>query len=263
MVLPSQAATIILIVVFSRVGSFLLFALSDVFHTIVMSFLLSPFQIFFKLFTQSILLLFLHFLVFLSITSIPVDGRCRVCRIVPMLQPQRIATDSHNESQIGGEYSQLICNSHSSASVTVQRKTVIIIDLVPPIEDVNEAQWTSEWLKSSSSDIETQIFKGIDACWPTESELTGCLGVVITGSTCSCVNDYPHTEQLFAFFKTVIHLEIPVLAICYSAQMLVRWLVGKENVIRLAEPHIGFVRIEFPADESGSGWIADFFECIV
>jgi len=139
-----------------------------------------------------------------------------------------------------------------NASVTVQRDIVLIIDLVPPIEDVNEAQWTSEWLKSSSLGIETQIFKGIDDCWPTESELTECLGVLITGSTCSCMNDYPHTKSLFTFFKTVIYLEVPVLAICYSAQMLVRWLAGKENVMRLPEPHVGFVRVEFHAGGSVS-----------
>jgi GMP synthase-like glutamine amidotransferase len=143
-----------------------------------------------------------------------------------------------------------ISNSLSNAYVPVERQIIFVIDLLPPTEDVNEAQWTIEWLKSSHPSIETQLFKGIDACWPTESELTGCLGVVLTGSTCSCVNNYAHTEPLFLFFKTVIHLEVPVLAICYSAQMLVRWLAGKENVMRLPEPHVGFVRVEFLMDRA-------------
>jgi GMP synthase-like glutamine amidotransferase len=63
------------------------------------------------------------------------------------------------------------------------------------------------------------------------------------------VNDYSHTEPLFTFFKTVIHLEVPLLVICYSAQMLVRWLAGKENVMRLPEPHVGFIRIEALVDD--------------
>jgi GMP synthase (glutamine-hydrolysing) len=138
-----------------------------------------------------------------------------------------------------------------SLYVTVPRKIVLVIDMLPSIEDVNEAQWTSEWLKSSGLDVETQIFRGIDDCWPTESELTGCLSVVITGSTCSCVNDYPHTESLFTFFKTVIYLEVPLLAICYSAQMLVRWFAGKGNVMHLPEPHVGFVRIEVLRNDDG------------
>lgn len=142
----------------------------------------------------------------------------------------------------------MISNDHPNASATIQRESVLVIDLLPPIEDVNEALWTSEWLKSSSSAIETQIFKAIDGYWPSEFELAACLGVVITSSTCSCMDDYPHTEPLFTFFKTVMRLDVPVLAICYSAQMLVRWLAGKENVLRLPEPHIGFVRIETIAD---------------
>jgi hypothetical protein len=68
-------------------------------------------------------------------------------------------------------------NGFSNASDTVRREIVLIIDLLPPIKDVNEAQWTSEWLTNSSSGIETQILKGIDACWPAESELTECHAV--------------------------------------------------------------------------------------
>ena len=147
-----------------------------------------------------------------------------------MLQPQSIEINNRNLSPI------------------VQHEVVLVIDLLPPMEDVDEAQWTCEWLKNSCSDIQTQIFKGINDCWPAESDLTECLGVVITGSTCSCLDDYPHTESLFAFFEKVIRLEIPLLTICYSAQMLVRWLAGKEYVVRLLEPHVGFVRVEYLKD---------------
>ena len=118
------------------------------------------------------------------------------------------------------------------------------------MEDVDEAQWTSEWLKSSNPNIETRMFKGIDNCWPTDADLIRCLGVVLTGSTCTCVDDYPHTEPLFSFFKTVIRLQVPMLTICYSAQMLVRWLGGKENVTHLSAPHVGFIRIEIPSNDA-------------
>ncbi|CAF1101858.1 unnamed protein product [Adineta steineri] len=131
-----------------------------------------------------------------------------------------------------------------SSAVVRRCELILIIDLLPSMENVNEAQWTSEWLKNSNPNIETQIFQGIDACWPNETELNDCMGVVTTGSTYSCMEDYPHTESLFKFFKMVILLEIPLLTICYSAQMLVRWLAGKENVTCLPVPHIGSIRIQ-------------------
>eukprot|EP00762_Andalucia_godoyi_P007090 ANDGO_01838.mRNA.1 FAD:protein FMN transferase len=184
----------------------------------------------------------------------------RILQSNACIAPNNNVNRNSNSTRTGSV--EMLASGYSAAVKGTRKEIVVVIDLLPPIENADEASWTADWLRSSSAqDLEVRVFKGIDGIWPTEYDLAGCLAVVLTGSTCSCVNDYDHTEPLFKFFASVIRLEIPTLAICYSAQMLVRWIAGKEHVLRLPAPHVGFVQVSAMADR-GFGRSATLFNSI-
>ncbi len=67
--------------------------------------------------------------------------------------------------------------------------------------------------------------------------------VILSGSTCSILDDQPFLAPAMALVREAVKLGRPVLGICYGHQLAVRAVLGRDHVRRAPAPEIGWLPI--------------------
>ena len=67
--------------------------------------------------------------------------------------------------------------------------------------------------------------------------------IILSGSTCSIMNDDSIVEPISELITKAVSLGIPILGICYGHQLLARVLLGKDYVRKSSTPEIGWLNV--------------------
>jgi GMP synthase-like glutamine amidotransferase len=73
--------------------------------------------------------------------------------------------------------------------------------------------------------------------------------IIVTGSEASIVEPAPWYEVEAAAIRTAAEMNRPILASCFGHQMLAKVLSGDQYVARSTTPEVGWIELEFVADD--------------
>jgi len=134
---------------------------------------------------------------------------------------------------------------------------VLSLDLEPR-EDLPDFQGP-RWLPAGTPRKAVKVWQED----PPKS-LDGFTHLMLSGSTCSVMDDHPFVEPVMALLREAVRRGVPVLGICYGHQLIARALLGREHVRRSPSPEIGWLPVEVrPGHETLFEGLPDPFHTFV
>ncbi|MDP6418417.1 MAG: gamma-glutamyl-gamma-aminobutyrate hydrolase family protein [Candidatus Krumholzibacteria bacterium] len=79
---------------------------------------------------------------------------------------------------------------------------------------------------------------------PVPEDLTPYSHLILSGSTCSVLDDHPFVKPVMGLVREAVERGLPILGICYGHQFLARTLLGDSHVRRSPTPEIGWHPVE-------------------
>jgi GMP synthase (glutamine-hydrolysing) len=73
--------------------------------------------------------------------------------------------------------------------------------------------------------------------------MDGFSHLILSGSTCSVLDDHPFHPPVASLIRDAVAKGIPVLGICYGHQLIARVVLGDDHVRRTKTPEMGWLEI--------------------